>query len=243
MIFVVGGGGLSTSSAVLHINAPAGSTITLSNGGVTVKVLEASKGHTNSDGVTADWYYSVSSGSYGEWTVTAAKNDDEVSKTVTINSADQYDVELTYFVYIVRDGVLDSANFPAVPSSLARGQTSGSYYCFESIGSGATYITAVMRFGPIPTFDKVYTRLVFDVHSIYLKSTTSGRSAHFGIRDNGTSVSDGGWQVQQTSQTAPVILEMDVSAISLAGQYVGMSFYNTAASGCNCYVSNIYLAR
>lgn len=90
-----GGGGLSVLGAVLHVNAPVGSTITLAKGGVTVKVLDASKGHTNAgDSSLADWYYSVSSSNYGEWTVTATKDAESASKTVTVNSNKQYDVAI-----------------------------------------------------------------------------------------------------------------------------------------------------
>lgn len=90
-----GSGGLSPNNAVLHINAPLGSTITLAKGGVTVKVLGADKGHTNAENDTlADWYYSVSPSNYGEWTVTAAKDGESASKAVAVNSNKQYDVAI-----------------------------------------------------------------------------------------------------------------------------------------------------
>ena len=83
-----GSGGLSVNSAVLRITAPVGSTITLTKGGVTVAMLAATKGHTNaSDTTLADWYYSISSGNYGSWTVTAAKDGESASETVTVDNA------------------------------------------------------------------------------------------------------------------------------------------------------------
>ena len=131
-----GSGGLSANGAVLRITAPTGSTITLTKGGVTVAALAAAKGHTNaSDATFADWYYSVSSGNYGSWTVTAARDGETASRTVTVDSAKQYDVFLAYNIYLIRDGVLDSnvnATFGATS-----GAKSGNNYVITSEGSGS----------------------------------------------------------------------------------------------------------
>ena len=86
-------GGLSPNLAVLHINALVGSTITLAKGGVTVNVLEASKGHISAKDIRlAEWYYSISPSNYGAWTVTASKDGTSVSRSVTVNSNMQYDL-------------------------------------------------------------------------------------------------------------------------------------------------------
>ena len=95
-----GSGGLSPNNAVIHVKAPVGSTVTFAKGGVTVKVLDASKGHANVDGESADYYLSVSSGNYGTWTVTATLGTETTSDTVTVDAAKQYDVTLSYFTYL-----------------------------------------------------------------------------------------------------------------------------------------------
>ena len=109
-----GSGGLSLNSAVIHVTAPVGSTISFAKGSVTVATLAAGKGHTNaSDTTLADWYYSISSGNYGSWTVTAAKDGESASETVTVDNAKQYDVSLSYALYLIRNGFfLGGYGFP-----------------------------------------------------------------------------------------------------------------------------------
>ena len=105
MIFVTGGGGgLSPNNAVIHVNILVGSTVTFAKGGVTVKVLDSSKGHANSDGETADYYYSVSSSNFGAWTVTATLNDLSATQTITVDAVKQYDLVLTYLLYLYKYG-------------------------------------------------------------------------------------------------------------------------------------------
>lgn len=105
-----GGSALSNNCAVLHIYAEAGSSITLTKGGVTAAALAPSKGHTNNtDTAYADWYYSVPSSNYGSWTVTAAKSGKTASKTVSVSTNEQYDVQVIYKLYIIRNGYMNSS--------------------------------------------------------------------------------------------------------------------------------------
>lgn len=104
------GGGISPNEAVIHVTAPIGSTIAFEKGGVTVKVLDASKSHVNAaDSTMADWYFSVSSNNYGVWTVTAANSSSNQSKDVEITSNKKYNVFVNVRKYLIRDGVTDSS--------------------------------------------------------------------------------------------------------------------------------------
>lgn len=99
------GGGLSPNSAVIHVTAPVGSTITFSKNGVIVKVLDASKSHVNADNnAFADWYYSISAANYGTWTITATLDTRSKSTTVSVSSNRQYDANISYDLYLIRDG-------------------------------------------------------------------------------------------------------------------------------------------
>lgn len=91
-----GTGGMSVNNAVIHVNAPTGSTLTFSKSGVTVKVLGPGNGHLNVDGYTADYYYSVSTANYGTWTVTGTSGTFSHSLTVTVSANRQYDLKLVY---------------------------------------------------------------------------------------------------------------------------------------------------
>lgn len=92
-------GGLPADSAVIHVIAPAGSTIEFAKGGVTVETLGPNDGHISAaDNTIAEWYYSVGSTNYGTWTVTATLSGDTASDTVSVSAAVQYDIELSFFV-------------------------------------------------------------------------------------------------------------------------------------------------
>ena len=100
-----GGGCLSPNNAVIHVTAPVGSTITFSKGGVVAKVLPPEKSHINAaDSTMADWYFSVSSNNYGTWIVVASLNEDTGSETITIDSNKEYDITLTYSLYLFKSG-------------------------------------------------------------------------------------------------------------------------------------------
>lgn len=101
-----GGNGLSPNSAVIHVTAPVGSTISFAKGGVVAKVLGPDKSHVNSaDESLADWYYSVSVNNYGTWEISASLDaDNTASASVTVNSNEQYDVALTYLYYLYNKG-------------------------------------------------------------------------------------------------------------------------------------------
>lgn len=100
-----GGGGLSPNSAVIHVTAPVGSTISFAKGGVVAKVLGPDKSHVSSSDVSlAEWYYSVSSSNYGSWRVTATLDTDEAYSDIVVNSNKQYDVEITYHFYLYNKG-------------------------------------------------------------------------------------------------------------------------------------------
>ena len=99
-----GGGSLNPSDALIHVNAPLGSTVEFATGGVTVKTIDPSKAFANVDGTTADYYYPVKSANYGTWTVTATLTPDTASDTVVVSGAGQYDVKLLETVWIVRNG-------------------------------------------------------------------------------------------------------------------------------------------
>lgn len=158
MIFVVGGsGGLSTNDALLHINAPKDSTITLKKNSVTVATLAANQGHANIDDVTADWYYSVSSANYGTWAVTATKSGETATENVTINSKKQYNVTIEYKLYIFKSEI-------GLNSSYTVNQTRpGSSYYIDTTSFGATSSSSGAMFYFTPKVDITkYTKLRVD---------------------------------------------------------------------------------
>lgn len=95
------GGGLSSTDAVLRVQAPAQSTVTISKGTTTKTDL----GHENAiDPSIYDYYFFIHQNQFDSvnpWTVTASLSQyyDAVD-TIIIDSADEYDVTLQYKLFL-----------------------------------------------------------------------------------------------------------------------------------------------
>lgn len=227
-----GSGSFSPNNAVLHVNAPVGSTITLAKGGVTVKVLDASKGHTNAaDSLLADWYYSVSPSNYGEWTVTASDGTSTTSSAITIDSIKQYDVELTYDLYIIKNGIVMK---PLTLTYCTETQQQGSVkYQASGDSSCRLYTELTDEFLAGGT----YSKLVLDI-----TGSNCGTYLRVGIA-NTTEASNNGfvtmWQ-QPNNQTYPAHIEHDISSVALPGKYFKTTIQYNAFF---VIYKNVYLAR
>lgn len=103
-----GGSGPSASDAILTVTAPTGSTVTATKGGVTLTPTM----WVQAADATLDCALFVISpslfDSQNPWTVTATLVQDTAVDTVTISENKQYDVFLSFNVYLVRNGVLQS---------------------------------------------------------------------------------------------------------------------------------------
>ena len=230
MIFVVGGskGGLSPNDALLHINAPVGSTITLAKGGVTVKTLAASEGHTSaSDSRLADWYYSVSSSNYGAWTVTASNGTNTVSASVTINTNKQYDVGLTYDLYLLKNGLFQFEHGKNETTETQYNGYIGFYGTWSSCRIWVALTDAMLGAG-------TYTKLVFDLYG-------SGGSGYvyFGLATNTSGTSAARTELYTGTATYPRTIEVDISKQVLSGKYAMI----WGAYQISIYIRNIYLKR
>lgn len=93
-----GGSGPSASDAILTVTVPTGSTVTMTKGGVTLTPTMWVQAADN----TLDCALFVVAPSLFDaqnaWTVTASRSGDTASATVTIDSNEQYDLELSYHV-------------------------------------------------------------------------------------------------------------------------------------------------
>lgn len=91
-----GGDGITSTDAILRVQAPAGSTVTISKG----TTEKTDDGHENaSDNTTYDYYFIIHQSQFDSnnaWTVTATLGADTTSSTVIIDSSDEYDVILSF---------------------------------------------------------------------------------------------------------------------------------------------------
>lgn len=103
---MVGGGvgGLTSTDALLRVQAPAGSTVTITKGSTT----KTDQGHENADDSTIyDYYFIIHQSQFDSttpWTVTATLNTQTASATVLISENAEYDLELSYGFYLYNNG-------------------------------------------------------------------------------------------------------------------------------------------
>ena len=198
----------SPNLAVLRINAPVGSTITLVKGGVTVATLAANKGHMNADDSRyADWYYSISSSNYGSWTVTATRSDETISQTVTIDSVKEYNVELTYDLYLLKYGVFQ---YPYQKNS---------NYLYVSFGEGYVRFTTDASWTKlsIPITESMLQDRKYKYLNARLLNVEKAISypVYFGISSSATA--DHAWLASATipgNTTYPEMYAADLSTVS-----------------------------
>lgn len=129
-----GGAGLRDTDAILKVQAPAGSIVTISKGGVS----KSNAGHENADDNTVyDYYFIIHQNQFDSvntWTVTATLSGNTASTTIIINASCGYDIELDYKLYIIKNGLF--VNGFSFPNSL---RSSGSISITED-KSGYGYL-------------------------------------------------------------------------------------------------------
>lgn len=141
MIFNMVGGGASLSStdALLRVEAPAGSTVTITKGSVTKTDL----GHENADDNSIyDYYFIIHASQFDStpWTVTATLGADSATDTIVINAADEYDVVLDYYPTGDLIPTMTSATTPSgVVSASSNVSGNSPYYAFDGDPSTQWY--------------------------------------------------------------------------------------------------------
>ena len=134
-----GGGSLQATDAILRVIAPAGSTVTISKGGVS----KSDAGHENAaDNTLYDYYFIIHQSQFDSinpWTVTATLGADSATDTIIINSADEYDMELSY-------------NVPSEYQGVEYIQSSGTQYIKTGITQTTTQWGFDIDFMPLNSF-------------------------------------------------------------------------------------------
>lgn len=213
-----GGGGLQSTDAILRVIAPAGSTVTISKGGVS----KSDAGHENAaDNTLYDYYFIIHASQFDSvnpWTVTATLGTKTKSSTIIIDSANEYDVVITYSLAIYKDGVIN------VPLGNNTGYTdSGTYLQLTKVASWRLFTTNTIDLSN-------YSTLEVDASN---SSTGTNRWDAFGAKStsawnewNHSSVIAITRKVGSYSQQT---ITVDLSSITSSG-YVGAWGYNDGSS-------------
>lgn len=111
MVGGAGGAGLKDTDAVLVVTVPTGSTVTATKGGVT---LTPTMWVTYADPTLDVAIFSIKSSLFdavNPWAVTATLGTKFANYSVTIDSACEYSVVVSYMLYIVKDGVYETTGY------------------------------------------------------------------------------------------------------------------------------------
>ena len=137
-----GGGGLSDTDALLRVQAPAGSTVTITKSTVTM----TGSGHENAiDTTMYDYYFIIHQSQFDSenpWTVEATLGSQTKTQTIIIDAADEYDVLITYRLYLCNTGQWDTtvAGTLTAVASKVDGSSSGGVARAPSITYASEYI-------------------------------------------------------------------------------------------------------
>lgn len=99
-----GGGGPTAADAILIVTVPAGSTVTAEKGSVT---LVPTLWTAAADSSLEKALFVIEPEQFDSstpWTVTATNGTDSASDTVTVDSNKQYDLELSYYLWLFKAG-------------------------------------------------------------------------------------------------------------------------------------------
>ncbi len=221
-----GGGGLQDTDALLRVQAPAGSVVTITKGATT----KTDQGHENADDNTVyDYYFIIHQSQFDSvnpWTVTATLNGDTASDTIVINAAEEYNMTLEYVLWLFKDG--DTCD-EITGGWTNRWSTAG------TVQSNALYCGSNAN---IQTVNKIdisgYSKLVFEGNRITQQS--QGHCLTYcGLYYTTSSSSDGVFAA--LDGTGEYTLEIDISNASDGG-YVTFRVYTNAEAN----ASRIYLA-
>lgn len=169
---VGGGGSLRDTDAVLLVTVPTGSTVTATKGAVT---LTPTIWTTNADNTLDCALFSIPSNTFDSnaWTVTASLGTDTTSNTIVIDSAEEYEMTLSYALWLYKDGVnngLVQGRFQTYTQGTVSFDSLSVKLAFAQISSGS-YCSVVITSSPIDLTEFSTLHILVDV---VRRPTTNG---------------------------------------------------------------------
>lgn len=133
------GGGITDTDAILRVQAPAGSTVTITKGAVT----KTDNGHENADDNTIyDYYFVIHQSQFDSinpWTITATLSMKTATETIIIDSPYDYFVTIVYEVYLIKSGQV-------IATFTGQGFTSGTNYATMTKSGNVAYISVSTKY-------------------------------------------------------------------------------------------------
>lgn len=231
-----GGGGLKNTDAVLIVSVPTGSTVTATKGGVT---LTPTIWVQNADNTldTAIFIVKASTFDSNAWTVAATLGTSTASTTVVIDSAKEYELELSYERILFYNGTTDAelGTFVAVASATigtelttTANQTNGNYWCSDN-----SFV--------VPS---KLTTLNFEAEVSSVFGNNSGYRPWFGVASS--KITSGAIGSQQQKMVAYYTSEVTSGYVHFTvdiSSYVGSSYYVAMVSIATTATRKIWLSE
>ena len=247
-----GGGGPTASDAILTVKAPANSIVTMSKGNTT---LTPTLWTTAADSGLECALFVIEPSlfdSQNAWTVTATSGSSTASDTVVIDDNLQYEMVLSFGLYLYANGVIETAvsgGFEAVKINGSTGtwtitNANNILTFFDRFTSGATATTVLFR-----TVNKIalgtYTTLTLVVESL---TTATQRPTVLGLFAADPSGETNTWNNQAAALAEiPVSSSQETITINIASlsrsntYYIGCGLYSRSGSPATLDISAFYL--
>ena len=148
------GGGISANAAVLEVTAPAGSSVTITNGS-TSKSLDSNKSHVSSaDSSLAVYVFSISQSQFGTWSITATRETESAESSITINAVALYEITISYILWLIKDGQFVAQASRAGGDYMT--EQSGGYVQLHSSAASQTYATGYFSNIDVTAYNRIY---------------------------------------------------------------------------------------
>ena len=156
------GSGGGVSGAIVRVIAATGSTISFSKGGVVAKVLPPEKSHESAEAAnSSEYYYTIGKSNFGEWSITASKDGEQLTTAVTVNAEKLYLVHL-YRVYLFKAGV------GIIGNSITSSRQDNAQVSINSDRIKVTYSGSGSYCSRVATVAKIdmtpYSKVIFDIY-------------------------------------------------------------------------------
>lgn len=231
---MVGGGGgeLLPTDAILRVQAPANSTVTITKGTTTKTDL----GHENADDHTVyDYYFIIHQSQFdpvNPWTVTATLGTDTASSTIVIDAADEYDVVLNYNLVLFDYGVTDYT-FQAYRTASSYG-SGGVQFANDYMQVWAKWAEAAAS---TATWAYCTTTVDASKYSTVEIEYTSSASSTLAVRATYNGANLASTTVATNATAAPITATLDISSIT------GQVYWVVGIGSSNSTQRNVYVRK
>ena len=246
------GGGFNRHDALLRVQAPAHSAVTITKG----TYHKSDVGHENAqDHTMYDYYFIIHQSQFDSvnpWTVSATLEGATRSQTVIIDTADEYDVFISFIVYLIKDGLLlDSVQWDLYgDSSTNIAQRSGFVRLGVDTHSWVSGLFVTRTKYPLGGLSTLHLQEYKGDGTHYGQSSASTYTPSIGISsavptiNNGTAVVTG-WDAFQrvaisSNYIANEITTLDISNYNMQA-YVSLSIAANQNFGGCYYVRNLWM--